>query len=147
ENDAFISMGNVGEARLKQVGDWAHADAEVLRRVFKVKEPLIWRGKLSIFVFKDRYSYAEFAQTNERVEVPAETKGHARVTATESDAYVALQDIGDSATEELPGVRTLLLSLMTEGLLQRSANKVPDWAARGTGLALAGKSDRKSPYF
>jgi hypothetical protein len=147
ENDAFISIGNVGEARLQQVGDWAHADAEVLRRVFKVKEPLIWRGKLIIFVFKDRYSYAEFAQTNERVEVPPETKGHARVTPSENDAYVALQDIGDSATDELPGVRTLLLSLMTEGLLQRSVNKVPEWAARGTGLALAGKSDRKSPYF
>src|SRR5262249_12696974 len=147
ENDAFIAIGNVGEARLKQVGDWAHADAEVLRRVFKVKESLIWRGKLIIFVFKDRFSYTEFAQTNERVEIPPETKGHARVTASEDEAYIALHDIGDGATEESPGIRTLLMALMTEGLLQRSPNKVPDWAARGTGLALAGRSDRKSPYF
>jgi hypothetical protein len=147
ENEALIAIGNVGEARLKQVGEWAHADAEVLRRVFKIKESLIWRGKLIIFVFKDRFSYTEFAQTNERVEIPPETKGHARVTASEDDAYIALHDIGDGATEESPGIRTLLMALMTEGLLQRSANRVPDWAARGTGLALAGKTDRKSPYF
>jgi hypothetical protein len=147
ENDGFIVMGNAGEARLKQVAEWAHSDAEVLRRVFKVKEPLIWRGKLIVFVFKDRFSYTEFAQTNERLDVPAETTGHARVTASEDEAYIALQDIGDSPTEESPGVRTQLMGLLAEGLLQRSANRVPDWAARGTGLALAARSDPKNPYF
>jgi hypothetical protein len=146
-NDAFIVMGNVGEARLKQIGDWAQSETEVLRRAFKVKEPLIWRGKLIIFVFKDRLSYAEFAQTNERVEVPGETKGHSRVTAAEDEAYLAMQDIGDSPTEDSPGVRTQLMGLLAEALLQRSTNRVPDWAARGTGLALAARSDSKNPYF
>src|SRR5258708_16092023 len=39
------------------------------------------------------------------------------------------------------------MALLAEALLQRSANRVPDWAARGTGLALAVKSDSKNPYF
>jgi hypothetical protein len=147
ENDAYIVMGNVGEARLKQVADWAQSEGEVLRRAFKVKEPLIWRGKLIVFVFKDRFSYAEFAQTNERVDVPAETKGHSRVTPGEDEAYLAMQDIGDSPAEDSPGVRTQLMGLLAEALLQRSANRVPDWAARGTGLALAAKSDAKNAYF
>ncbi len=146
-SDAFIVMGNVGEARLRQIAEWSRADADVLHRVFKIREPLIWRGKLIVFVFKDRFSYAEFTQTNERVEVPAETKGHSRVAASEGDAYIALQDIGDSPSEESPGLRTQLMGLLTEALLQRSANRVPDWAARGTGLALASRSDPRNPYF
>jgi hypothetical protein len=147
ESEGFIVIGNVGEARLKQVADWARTDAEMLHRVFKIKEPLIWRGKLIVFVFKDRFSYAEFTQTNERVEVPAETKGHSHVTASEGEAYIALQDIGDSPSEESPGVRAQLMGLLTEALLQRSASRVPDWAARGTGLALAARGDPKNPYF
>jgi len=147
ENDAFIVMGNAPEPRLKQIGDWAHSDSELLHKVFKVKEPLIWRGKLIIFVFKDRFSYTEFAQTNERLEVPAETTGHSRVTAGEDEAYVAMQDIGDNVAEESAGVHTQLMGLLAEALLQRSAIRVPDWAARGTGLALAARADSKNPYF
>jgi len=147
ENEAFIVTGNAAEPRLKQIGDWAHSDADLLHKVFKVKEPLIWRGKLIIFVFKDRFSYTEFAQTNERVEVPAETTGHSRVTAGEDEAYVAMQDIGDNVSEAAAGVRTQLMGLLAEALLQRSTVRVPDWAARGTGLALAARSDPKNLYF
>lgn len=147
ESAAFLVVGNVPEPRLKQVADWAQDDAERLQKMFKIKESLIWRGKLIVFVFKDGFSYGEFTQTNEGVQVPAETKGHSRVTAGEDEAYICLQDIGDSASEESPGVRAQLMALLTEALLQRSANRVPDWAARGTGLALAVKSDSKNPYF
>jgi cytochrome c553 len=147
ESAAFLVIGNVPEPRLKQVADWAQEDAERLQTMFKIKEGLIWRGKLIVFVFKDGFSYGEFTQTNEGVQVPAETKGHSRVTAGEDEAYVCLQDIGESASEESPGVRAQLMALLAEALLQRSANRVPDWAARGTGLALAVKNDSKNPYF
>jgi cytochrome c553 len=147
ESAAFLVIGNVPEPRLKQVADWAQEDAERLQKMFKIKEGLIWRGKLIVFVFKDGFSYGEFTQTNEGVQVPAETKGHSRVTAGEDEAYVCLQDIGDSASDDSPGVRAQLMALLAEALLQRSANRVPDWAARGTGLALAVKNDSKNPYF
>lgn len=147
ESEAFLVIGNAAEPRLKQIADWAQADAAVLHKVFKIKEPLIWRGKLIVFVFKDHFSYAEFTQTNERFEVPADTKGHARVTASETEAYVCLQDIGDSPADDSPGVKSQLMALLAEGLLLRSANKVPDWAARGIGLVLAARSEPKNPYF
>ncbi|MBI3861355.1 MAG: hypothetical protein HY290_05620, partial [Planctomycetia bacterium] len=133
ENDSFLVMGNAGEPRIKQVAEWAGTSAERLRKLFKIKEPAIWRGKLTIFVFKDRFSYAEFTQTNENVEIPADTKGHSRVSSTGDEAYVCLLDIGDSVTEDSPGVKTLVMGLLSEGLLQRSSNRVPDWAAKGTG--------------
>jgi cytochrome c553 len=147
ESAAFLVIGNVPEPRLKQVADWAQEDAERLQKMFKIKEGLIWRGKLIVFVFKDGFSYGEFTQTNEGVQVPAETKGHSRVTAGEDEAYVCLQDIGEGASDDSPGVRAQLMALLAEALLQRSANRVPDWAARGTGLALAVKNDSKNPYF
>ena len=147
ETEAFIVMGNVAESRIKSVVEWAGASAERLRKVFKIKEPTIWRGKLTVFVFKDRFSYAEFARTNEKVEIPADTKGHSRVSSAGDEAYICLLDIGDSATDSSPGVKTLLMGLLAEGLLQRLPNRVPDWAAKGTGLILASQADPKNPYF
>ncbi|HLJ10064.1 MAG TPA: c-type cytochrome domain-containing protein [Planctomycetaceae bacterium] len=147
ENDAFIVTGNAPEARLQEIGGWAHTDADALHKVFKIKEPLIWRGKLIVFVFKDRFSYTEFAQTNERVEIPTETKGHSRVTANAGEAYICLQDVGDSPTDDFPAVRVQLTGLLAEALVQRSPSRAPDWAARGIGLALAARSDAKNPYF
>jgi mono/diheme cytochrome c family protein len=147
ETDAFLVVGNASESRIKQVADWANASAERLRKLFKIKEALIWRGKLIVFVFKDRFSYAEFAQTNENVQIPADTKGHSRVSSLGDEAYICLLDIGDTPTDDSPGVRTLLMGLLAEASLQRLPNRVPDWAAKGTGLVLAAQSDPKNPYF
>lgn len=147
ENDAFIVLGNANESRIHQVVEWAGASAERLRKLFKIKEPQIWRGKLTVFVFKDRFSYVEFARTNENVEIPPDTKGHSRVSSTGDEAYVCVLDIGDSASESSPGVQTMLMGLLAEGALQRLPNRVPDWASKGTGLMLAAQSDQKNPYF
>jgi hypothetical protein len=147
ETDGFIVLGNAGESRIQQVAEWAGASGERLHKLFKIKESAIWRGKLTIFVFKDRFSYDEFVRTNEKVEIPPDTKGHSRVTSAGEDAYVCVLDIGDSATESSPGLKTLLMGLLAEGVLQRSANRVPDWAAKGTGLVLASHMDSKNPYF
>jgi len=137
ENDAFIVMGNAGESRIKQVVDWADASTERLRKLFKIKDAQIWRGKLTVFVFKDRFSYVEFARTNEKVEIPPDTRGHARFSSSGDEAYVCVLDIGDTASESSPGVQTLLMGLLAEAALQRFPNRVPDWASKGTGLILA----------
>lgn len=145
--DSFIVMGNAGESRIKEVADWADEDAKQLKKLFGVKEDQIWKGKLTIFVFKDRFSYSEFVQTNEKAEVPAETRGHAHARPTLDDLYICLEDLGDVPDEENPGARAMVMSLLTEALLLRSANRIPDWATRGTGMALAARSDIKNPYF
>jgi hypothetical protein len=60
---------------------------------------------------------------------------------------VCLLDIGDSPTEESPGVKTQVMGLLAEGMLQSLPTRVPDWASKGTGLMLASQSDPKNPYF
>jgi hypothetical protein len=140
-------IGNAAESRLKEIGDWCDEDAKLLKKLFGIRDEQIWRGKLTVFVFKDRFSYAEFVQTNEKAELPSEVKGHARVTSAQDEAYVCLQDLGEATRDDSPGTRAQVLGLLTEALLQRSANKVPDWTARGFGLALAARHDLKNPYF
>ena len=147
ETPEFLVYGNVSDARLKQIADWADDDAKTLHKVFGLPGGQIWKGRLAIFVFKDRFAYTEFTQTNENLEVPAETTGHSKVTASLDEAYLALQDIGDAPAEDSPGFRVSLYVNLTAGLLQRSAKKVPDWVVRGTGLALAAHSNGKNPYF
>lgn len=147
ENDAFILMGNASESRMKDFSTWADDEARSLKKLFGIREANIWKGKLTVFVFKDRFSYEEFTRTSESAEVPGETKGHSRVTANLEDAYLCVQDVGDESSGDSPSAKVLLSSLMAEALLQRSANRVPDWIARGTGLALAARSDPKNPYF
>jgi hypothetical protein len=147
ETDAFLLVGNAPQSRIKQIAEWAGASAERLRKLFKIKDALIWRGKLIVFVFKDRFSYVEFAQTNENVQIPPDTRGHSRVNAAGDEAYICVLDIGDTPSDDSPGVRTLLTGLLAEATLQRSPNRVPDWAAKGTGLVLASQSDSKNPYF
>jgi hypothetical protein len=145
--DGFLLVGNASDARLREIGQWAEDDAKSLKKLFGIKEAEVWRGKLAVFVFKDRFSYAEFVQTNERVEVPSDIKGHSRVSSTQDVAYVCLEDKGDDPDDESPGTRAMLLDLLTEALLQRTPKKVPDWASRGLGLALAARNDPKNSYF
>jgi hypothetical protein len=145
--EAFTLLGNVPSSRLEEIGGFAAEDAKALQKLFGIKEPRIWRGKLTVFVFKDRFSYSEFVLTNEQAELPAEVKGHSRASSRGDDTYVCLEDLGDASSDEYPGVRATVMSLLTEAVLQRSTAKIPDWAERGLGLALAARHDPKNAYF
>lgn len=146
-HDEFLVIGNVSGPRLLQITDWAVEDSKQLKKLFGIKEGLIWKGKLTIFAFKDRFSYEEFSRTNEDREVPRETVGHARVTSVGDEAYICIQDIGDDDSASTPGLRVILFEHLTGGLILRSRSKVPDWVVRGTGLALAWESNKKNAYF
>lgn len=146
-NDEFIVMGNASGPRLEQIAGWAVDDSKQLKKLFGIKDSLIWKGKLTVFAFKDRFSYEEFSRANEDREVPRETVGHARVTSVGDEAYVCLQDIGDDDSSSSPGLRVSLFEHLTGAVIQRSPQKVPDWAIRGTGLALAARANPKNAFF
>lgn len=147
ESPEFIVFGNTTESRLKDISTAAEGEAKTLRGVFNYKGAQIWRGKLAIFVFKERFGYEEFTRVNEKLEVPAESTGHSKVTTGMEDAYVCVQDIGDDEKEDSPGLRAALFSYLTGAYLQRAPRKIPDWVVRGTGLALAARANPKNAYF
>lgn len=144
ETENLRLLGNVPAERLQKYADESEAALKQIGSVFKPSG--WWRGKLTLFVFNDRFSYAEFVQTNEMRELLPEITSHARIRDPD-DAYVCLQDLGDDATEQTPGLSGTVLSQLTEAYLQKSTVKLPEWVVRGTGLALAARSDVKNDYY
>ena len=143
----FVLYGDVTAARLAQIDKWAEEHALSLRKLFGVKHGLLFKGKLAIFVFKDRFGYEEFNQVINRREIPQEVVGHSDVTANFETAYVALQDIGDEPSGSSAGMRINLIEHLTAAFLKRGGGKLPEWLLRGTGLALAARSNPSGTYF
>jgi hypothetical protein len=149
ENRDFLIYGNASDDRLKEIAKWADEHAAELRKTFGDKGLYLWKGKLTIFVIKDRFDFEQFVSVNLGQEAPAEMFGAARVTSTSEDAYVVLEDIGDAASEADPSFRTSLIEQLTAAYLQKDegGGNLPAWITRGTGLYFAAQAETKSPYF
>jgi hypothetical protein len=147
QSDEFYLIGNVGAERLRQVDEWAQAHAANLRKSFSGGSGQLWKGRLALFVLKDRFSYDEFNQTIDGREAPPEMTGHSVVTASSEDAYVALLDIGDEATVDKPALRVNLIDHLTGAYFKRGGSQAPDWVLRGTGLAMAAQALPGDPYL
>lgn len=147
ETDQFLLIGNVPVERLQQADDWASAQTEKLRKLFDEKSGRLWKGRLAVFVLKDRFSYDEFNLVIERREPSAELTGHSVVTPTFEDAYVALLDVGDEPTEDRSTLHINLIDHVTGAFLKRDGQRVPVWVQRGLGLTLAAQAEPASPYL
>ncbi len=140
ETSDFYFYGNVDEGRLKQISGWADEHAKALRGGFKLPDSPIWKGKLAVFVFKDRFGYSEFSQTIENREADPAVVGHSEITIGQEEAYIVIQDLGDTANSTAPDTRLNLIDQMTGAYLKREGKKLPEWLIRGTGLAMATKA-------
>lgn len=147
ETRDFVVYGDGGDARLQEIAKWADEHAEELRKMFSDKSQYLWKGKLSIFVLSDRFDFEEFTSVNLGQQAPREMYGFAKVTGTSEDAYIALHDIGDAASETEPSMRTSLIEQLTAAFLQKGGGKLPAWVQRGTGLYFAAQVQQNSPYF
>jgi len=147
ETDDFIFYGNVSADRLKQISAWAETQADALRKLFNEKQKPLWKGKLAVFVIKDRFGYSEFNQTIEDRLVDNATTWHSKVTPTFLEAYLVLQDVGDEASADSPGLQTNLIAGLTNAAIQRGAGEVPMWVSRGLGMLLAANGSSSQAYF
>jgi len=147
ETDDFMFYGNVSADRLKQISGWATKQVDELRKLFNEKKKPFWRGKLAVYVMKDRFGYTEFNQTIEDRRVGNDTTWHSKVTPNSLDAYLVLEDVGDEANATSPGLQTNLVAGLTNAAIQRGAGEVPVWASRGLGMLLAANSSPSQAYF
>lgn len=143
----FLIYGDVSADRLAQIDKWASEQADSLKSAFNVKETRLWKGKLAVFVFADRFGYEEFNQSVHRREVPREVIGHSEVSANMEEALIAIQDVGDAATETSPGMQVSVIEHVTGAFLKRGGGGLPDWTIRGAGLALANQQSKGNPYL
>lgn len=147
ESKEFFVYGNVSAARLEEIDKWAEEHAETLRKLFRDKSKLLFKGKLAIVVMKDRFGYEEFNQVIQRRRIPREMIGHSVVDSVYEDAYIVLQNIDGDSSETNPGMKVNLVDHLTGAFMKRGGGKLPDWVLRGTGLALAAQSDKKNEYI
>ncbi|MBL8852225.1 MAG: hypothetical protein JNG89_21310, partial [Planctomycetaceae bacterium] len=147
ETDEFLMIGNVTAERLQQVADWSADQTGKLRKLFGEQSEQLWKGRLAVFVLKDRFSYDEFNLVIEKREAPAELTGHSTVVPTFEDAYIALLDVGDEPREESPTLHINVVDHLTGAFLKRDGGRVPVWVQRGLGLSLAAQAELGNPYL
>ena len=147
KTDDFFVYGDAPAARLQQVAEWADEHGKRLRTMFGEKTGQLFKGRLAIVVFKERFGYTEWNQVVHSRETPRAMTGHSVVSPSFEDAYVVLQDVGDVVTPESGGMRIQLIDHVTGAFLKRSGARLPQWLVRGVGLTLAAQADSKSDYI
>lgn len=135
QTEHFYLLGNVEPQRLAQVQGWADEHLQTLQKAFTSTDKP-WRGRLAIFVMKDRIAYSEFNEVVESRRTDPDLTGHSKVSAGQEDAYIVLLDTGDDPTEG-PSLQASVVDHLTGAYLQRSGKSLPLWVVRGTGLAMA----------
>jgi hypothetical protein len=148
ESKEVYVYGSVGEARLTEVAQLAEKQADALRKVFNVNSTeTLWKGKLAIVLTGDRFDFDEFVIANTGRRAPRTMTGLTVVTPTGSDAYVLLEDTGDDDTGARASLRINVIDFMTGAFLERKGGNLPEWVARGTGLAVAAADAEDDPYI
>ncbi len=144
--EKFLLMGNVEESRLLETAKWADEILLDIQKQFGTKEIPVWKGRLAIYVFKDRYDYDEFNRSIENRQ-PAKTLfGHGKVTANYNDAYVAVLDTGNTNATSRPSLKWTLAKSLVSAFLQTNARTRPNWLMEGAGWAIANKQLQGEAY-
>ena len=144
--DLYV-YGNTTPERLKQIAEWGEEHAKLLHTTFKLSNETMWKGKLAVIVYKDRFGYAEFSQTINNREPDPAIAGHSVVTTAHDDAYIVIQDVGDTGTAINPDTRLNLIDQMTGAFLKRQTKPMPEWLIRGAGLAMATKEVGENDFL
>lgn len=137
----FYVCGNVSADRLKQLGNLAETQVTRLSEQFGGNTDG-WRGRLILFVTKDRFDYTEFNTVLREQRTPPTTHGHVVLTAQLDTAYAVIHDRGDTDSEQELSTEQLLNSLVAQAWLARDGAAMPDWLQQGFGLLQAGVSPR-----
>ena len=139
ETKNFFVVGNVGPATLDEYGKKAEELAPKVAPIFGAPsdQPLI-KGRMSLFLFQQRYDYSEFGQMVEKRELPKEWRGHWNFTII--DAYGAFIPPTD-ATYTLDG----LVAQQLAGTYIASLNNAPRWFSEGCARVAAARLAAKDP--
>ena len=140
ETKNFLLVGNVPEAELNELAKEAEKIVPQVARTFKVstKDPLV-KGRITLFVFKQRYDYSEFGKMVEQTTLPKDQRGHWKYDIV--DAYAAI--LPDRAEEFQNDV---LIGQQIAGVFAASLGKdVPRWFAEGSARVAASRMEKKDP--
>lgn len=134
ESTNFLVMGNVGDNTLKEIGQRAETLSPKIAQIFGAppKDPLL-KGRFTVFVLKDRYSYSEFGKMIEERDMPKEAFSHWRYTVIDAYGAMLSSKSGENSNEGL------IAHQIGSAYVASLGTNVPHWFAEGSGRMAAAK--------
>jgi hypothetical protein len=132
ESPNFLVLGTVGENTLTDIAKRAEALVPRIAEMFRAPrdQPLV-KGRITLFVFSDRYDYTEFGKMVEKRDVPASWRGHFRYSIVDAYGVLLLPRSGDYSLDALIGQQVAAVYVASLG------RTVPRWFAEGCGRVAA----------
>jgi mono/diheme cytochrome c family protein len=132
ESTNFLVLGNVGENTLNEIAERAEALAPKVGAILKAPadQPLI-KGRLTLFVFGERYDYGEFGKMVEKRDLPPAWRGHHRYSIVDAYGVVMPSKSDDYSLDALIAQQLAAVYVASQG------SGVPTWFAEGTGRVIA----------
>ena len=142
ESANFLVLGSVGENTLAEIAKKAEALAPQVASTFKVPadQPLV-KGRLTLFVFGEKYDYGEFGKMVEKRDLPPAWRGHYRYSVIDAYGAVLNPKSPDYQLDPLIAQQLAAVFVASQG------KGVPHWFAEGCGRVVASRippaSDRR----
>jgi hypothetical protein len=142
ESKNFLVLGNVGENILSDIAKRAEALSPKVADIFKAPkdQPLV-KGRVTLFVFGERYDYGEFGKMVEKHDLSLASRGHWQFNIV--DAYGAV--LAPKTNEY--DLDTLIAEQLAAVYVASLGKNVPHWFAEGCGRVVASRmapsSDRR----
>jgi Planctomycete cytochrome C len=136
--DELLLIGNVDQSRLQVYAKLLEEGIQVVRQLFKIEQKPLFRGRLAVFVLKDRFSFDEFHFMIEKKEIPKEMLSSFKLTGSHEDAWMVFHDDqqkDEKNYEDGLSFPLLVTSRVIETYLSEENSKMPFWIRKGAGLA------------
>lgn len=140
ETESLVVYGDMTESVLQ---DYVKACEKVIpkiRRTFMAKSGPIVKGRVTLYLFKQRYDYSEFGKMVEKRDLPKEWKGHFRYDVINAYGALILPENEDEFSLEA------MLAQQIAGVMVASMGPgIPTWFAEGAARVAAKNADPQDP--
>ncbi|PHR99105.1 MAG: hypothetical protein COA78_25390 [Blastopirellula sp.] len=140
ETKELLLFGNMGEGALQDYANESEAVISRVRGMLKApaNQPLV-KGRMTLFLLKQRYDYTEFSKMVESRTVPADWRGHWRYNVTDAYGTMILPSNDEYSFE------ALLAQQLAGSYVAGQGNKVPHWFSEGAARVIASRISPKDP--
>lgn len=135
----FYFYGTASEDRLKQLSELAETHLASLEKSYPLPDgEAAFRGRLAVFVTKDRFDYEEFNTVLMNRRTPKSVSGHSVINENFATAYIAMHDVGDTESASDLSTPQMMNALLGQAYLTRDGATLPDWLKQGFGILESG---------
>lgn len=137
----FLVFGTLGEGALAEAAELAEAQVAKVATALKLPaDKQLIKGRVSLFVFANRFDYSEFGTMVEKRQLPKPWRGHWRFDILDPYVVVLRQSNEAYSMEVLAAQQLAAIYVASLG-----EGAAPRWFAEGLGRAVAAKIGADDP--